>query len=260
MLQLSRRTLGLTAEDMGVGTWRAVAAELVALALFVFGGAGTVVAVTGVLGISPAQDAAALVAIALAHGLLIALLVAATGSISGGHINPAVTLAMVVTGRLKAAIGALYVVGQLAGAVLGAFLLKVAFQDGIEGNLGAHALNLGALPNEAAAVLVEAVLTFALVFTVFATAVDKRGPATIAPLVIGFVILADHLVGVPLTGASMNPARSFGPAAVANFWDDHWVYWAGPFIGAVVAGLLYSLVFMARPIDEPRWPPEPQIP
>ena len=95
-----------------------------------------------------------------------------------------------------------------------------------------------------AGVLVEAVLTFILVFTVFATAMDKRGMANLAPIAIGLAVLVDHFVGVPLTGASMNPARSFGPALVAGFWEDHWVYWLGPLIGGGLAALVYYLTFM----------------
>ncbi len=101
-----------------------------------------------------------------------------------------------------------------------------------------------------AGVLVEAVLTFVLVFTVFATAMDPRGMANLAPIAIGLAVLVDHFVGVPLTGASMNPARSFGPALVAGFWDDHWVYWLGPLIGGGLAALVYYLTFMWGREDE----------
>jgi len=104
--------------------------------------------------------------------------------------------------------------------------------------------NLGALDGEGGGVLVEAVLTFVLVFTVFATAIDPRGMGNLAPLAIGLAVLVDHFVGVPLTGASMNPARSFGPALVADVWDNHWVYWVGPLAGGGIAALAYYLTFM----------------
>ena len=90
-------------------------------------------------------------------------------------------------------------------------------------------------------------LTFALVFVVFATAMDRRGLASYAPAAIGLVILVDHLVGVPMTGASMNPARTLGPALIAGQWADHWVYWAGPIIGGVLAAVVYAYGFMRRP-------------
>lgn len=248
--ELSAESLGLSAEDLGPRTWRAVVAEFIATLLFVFVGAGAVAVVTGVLELSPGEDAAALVAIALAHGLAIALLVAAIARISGGHINPAVTFAAVITGRMKAGPGVLYVVAQLVGAVVGALLLKIALVEGVEGNLGAHALNLDALSSEGAGLLVEVVLTFVLVFVVFATAMDPRGMGNLAPMAIGLAVLVDHFVGVPLTGASMNPARSFGPALVADAWDDHWVYWLGPLAGGGLAGLVYYFVYLARPEEQ----------
>src|SRR3972149_2300704 len=242
--------LGFTADDLGPSAWRAAIAELIATLLFVFIGAGAVVVITGVLGLSPGEDAAALVAIALAHGLAIATMVAATARISGGHINPAVTFAAVISGRMKPATGFVYVAAQMVGAVIGALLLKVVVVSSIEGNLGAHGLNDAALSSDAAGVLVEAILTFVLVFTVFATAMDRRGLGNAAPIAIGFAILIDHFVGVPLTGASMNPARSFGPALVANEWDDHWVYWVGPLAGAGLAALIYYFVYLNRSEDE----------
>lgn len=249
--ELSAESLGLTAEDLNEKTWRAVFAEFVATLLFVFIGAGAVVAVTEVLARTPDADIGALVAIALAHGLAIAVLVAATAKLSGGHINPAVTFAAVITGRMKAGPGVLYVAAQLAGAVAGALLLDVVLVSSVEGNLGAHALNDDALSSDFAGLIVEVILTFVLVFTVFAVAMDPRGPGNLAPIAIGLAVLIDHFVGVPLTGASMNPARSFGPALVANSWDDHWVYWIGPLAGGALAGLIYYFVYLTRPDDEP---------
>jgi aquaporin TIP len=249
--ELSAESLGLTADDLNERTWRAVLAEFMATMLFVFIGAGAVAVVTGALPLpAEALDTSTLTAIALAHGLAIAVLVAATARISGGHINPAVTFAMVVTGRMKAGPGVLYVAAQLTGAVVGALLLKMVLVSSVEGNLGAHALNDSALSSDVSGLIVEIVLTFAFVFTVFAVAVDPRGPANLAPIAIGLAILIDHFVGVPLTGASMNPARSFGPALVANSWDDHWVYWVGPLSGGALAGLLYYFLYLSRPDPE----------
>jgi aquaporin TIP len=242
--ELSAESLGFTAEDFGPATWRAVLAELIGTLLFVFVGAGSVVVVTGVIGVSPGDDVGALTAIALAHGLAIAVVVAGTAKISGGHVNPAVTFGAVIAGRMKLTTGILYVGAQLAGAVIGALLIKAAVVGDVEGNLGAHALNLNALDGKGGGVLVEAVLTFVLVFTVFATAIDRRGMGNLAPIAIGLAVLIDHLVGVPLTGASMNPARSFGPALVADAWDNHWVYWVGPLAGGGIAALAYYLTFM----------------
>jgi aquaporin TIP len=244
--ELSAESLGFTEEDFGLDTWRAVLAELIGTLLFVFVGAGAVVTVTGVLGASPLSDPAALTAIALAHGLAIAVVVAGIASISGGHVNPAVTFGAVISGQMKLSRGLLYVGAQLLGAVLGALLLDAAVVSSFQGNLGAHGLNLAVLDGRGAGVLVEAVLTFVLVFTVFATAIDAKRATNWAPIAIGLAVLIDHFAGVPLTGASMNPARSFGPALVADAWKDHWVYWAGPLIGGGLAALVYAGAFMSR--------------
>ena len=243
--ELSAESLGFTEEDFGPDTWRAVLAELIGTLLFVFVGAGSVVVVTGVLATSPLSEPAALTAIALAHGFAIAVVVAGTAAISGGHVNPAVTFGAVISGQMKLSRGVLYVGAQLLGAVIGALLVDAAVVSSFEGNLGAHSLNLDVLDGKGAGVLVEAVLTFVLVFTVFATAIDPRRATTWAPMAIGLAILIDHFVGVPLTGASMNPARSFGPALVADAWDDHWVYWAGPLLGGGLAALVYAGAFMS---------------
>jgi len=249
--ELSAESLGLTQDDLNERTWRAVLAEFIATLLFVFIGAGAVAVLTGALPLpAEALDPATLIAIALAHGLAIAVLVAATARISGGHINPAVTFAAVITGRMKVGPGVLYVAAQLAGAVVGALLLDAVLVSRVEGNLGAHALNDTALSSDFAGLIVEIILTFVLVFTVFAVAMDPRGPANIAPIAIGLAVLIDHFVGVPLTGASMNPARSFGPALVANSWDDHWVYWIGPLAGGALAALIYYFVYLTRPDED----------
>jgi MIP family channel proteins len=174
-------------------------------------------------------------------------MVAMTAGISGGHINPAVTFSLVVTGRMKLGPGVVYVAAQLVGAVIGALLLQVVLIDAVEGNLGAHTGPSAAVDGNGAAVVVEMILTFVLVFTVFATAVDPRGGlGHVAPLMIGIAILIDHFVGVPLTGASMNPARSFGPALVSDEWTDHWIYWAGPGLGGALAGMTYMLLYWNR--------------
>ena len=222
--------------------WRAALAEFIATLLFIFLGAGTVV-VTGGL-IKEPLTSARLVAIALAHGLAIALLVSATAKISGGHINPAVTFGAWITGKISAGKAIMYVVAQLVGAVVGASLLKAVIPAAAQGNLGSHGLGSGITVG--GGLLAEIVLTFALVFVVFATAMDPKGLGHIAPAAIGLTVLVDHLVGVPVTGASMNPARSFGPAFVAGAWDNHWIYWVGPLVGGAVAALIYEFLFLRR--------------
>ena len=134
----------------------------------------------------------------------------------------------------------MYVLAQLLGAAVGAFLLAAAIPAESQGALGGHALNVALRPG----LVIEMVLTFALVFVIFATAVDPKGPAHLAPFAIGLMVMVDHFIGVPLTGASMNPARSFGPALITAEWADHWVYWVGPIVGAVVAAVLYNQVYI----------------
>jgi aquaporin Z len=165
--------------------------------------------------------------LALANGLVIAVMVCAAGPISGGHINPAVTLGFLVTRRITPPLAVVYWVAQFGGAI-------------------------------------EAVLTFFLVWVVFATAVDPRGTfKQIAGLAIGFVIAFDVLMAYGLTGGAMNPARAFGPQLAGNHWAHGWIWYVGPFAGGVIAASLYELLYLrpARPepvgtpesgVDEPR--------
>lgn len=229
--------------DLSKGeAWRAAFAELIAVLLFVFIGCGTVVS-SGML-LKGALDPARVVAIAIAHGLGIGIMVAATAHISGGHVNPAVTVAQIVTRKIGLAKGAMYIVAQLIGAVLAAYLLSLVIPKAAQGTLGAHALGNGVTAS--GGLVIEIVLTFVLVFVIYATAVDSRGPGTIAPLAIGFTIMAIHLIAVPLTGASVNPARSFGPALVAGQWANHWIYWVGPILGGSLAAIVYQSVFAKK--------------
>ncbi len=226
--------------------WRAALAELIAVFAFVFLGAGAVV-VTGFM-TDGEMTPARLTALALANGLAIALLVAATARFSGGHINPAVTVSIVVTGKMGITKGVMYVVAQLAGAIVAALALKlVIFGDG---TLGVHALG-DAVDGAGAGLLVEMALTFFLVFVIFATAMDPKGPGHLAPIAIGLIVMVDHFMGVPLTGASMNPARSFGPALVAGEWADHWIYWVGPILGGIIAAVVYEYIFLRAGEESP---------
>ena len=219
-------------------------AEFIATALFVFIGAGSVIAAMAASGNE--MTTGALLCIAFAHGLAIMLLVSATANISGGHINPAVTIAAALTGEIGISKGILFIIAQVVGAIFGAFLLNIIVPDTYAGNLGAHGLG-NLVDGTNSALLAEIILTFVLVFVIFATAIDKRGLSTYAPAAIGLVVLVDHLVGVQMTGASMNPARSIGPAVIAGVWDDHWLYWVGPITGGLLAAFVYKLTFNRRP-------------
>lgn len=215
--------------------------EFVGTFAFVFIGAGSVAI------LSPQLGASAVVGIALAHGLVLAVMISNLGHISGGHFNPAVTASVWVAGRIETARAGLYIVSQLAGAAAGAGLLRWALPEDLwrPTNLGATLIARGAGVTNLKALLLEAALTFLLVFTVFAVAVDDRGVfKSLAGLTIGFVLAVDIMVGGLLTGASMNPARTFGPALLSGTWDDFWVYVGGPLLGGVLAATLYLFAFL----------------
>ncbi|MGQ0570223.1 MAG: MIP/aquaporin family protein [Armatimonadota bacterium] len=227
---------------MAQATWKAAVAELIGTFTLIFIGAGSIMAdaLTG--------GKVGLPGIALAHGLAIAAMVSATGHLSGGHLNPAVTTALVVTGRLPVATGLTYVLAQLAGASLAAFFLSAAFPEAVRSAtmLGTPALAQGVTAGTG--IIVEAILTFFLVFVVFGTAVDARGPRAAGGLFIGLVIVMDILAGGALVGAAMNPARAFGPALFAGAWANQVVYWIGPLIGGVLAGWIYHGVYIRRSV------------
>jgi aquaporin Z len=214
--------------------WRKLVAEAVGTFALIFIGAGSVI-----------MSGGNIVAVALAHGLAIGTMVSAMGHISGGLFNPALTLGLWVTRRLGHLETVAYIIAQVVGGIIGAVGLSLLLPeiriDAPGVNLGAPVLGAGT--SVAQAIAIEAILTVFLMLAVFGTALDSRRP-NIGGLAIGLVITMDILAGGPLTGAAMNPARSLGPALVDGFWDDHFVYWVGPVVGAVLAALLYHYVFM----------------
>jgi aquaporin TIP len=215
-----------------------------------FVGAFTLIFIGGGAGIVSGND---IVAVALANGLAIGIMVSNLGHISGGHFNPAITLAFVLARRLTARLAATYWLAQLLGAVAAALLLRGIFP----GEAG-----LGSVPHAPAisdgkAFLVEIVLTFFLVWSVWATAVDPRGAfKSIAGLAIGLTITMDVFMGGPLTGAAMNPARAFGPELAQNFWGEAWIYYLGPALGAVLAAAVYEFLYLRPLRPVPVGPPE----
>ncbi|MFN2543290.1 MAG: aquaporin [Actinomycetota bacterium] len=220
--------------------WQRATAEFFAILTFTFIGAGSVVILRG-------TDPAGLLGIALAHGLTMTAMVSITGHISGGHVNPAVTIGAWVTNQIKTGAALVYIVAQLLGAATGAALLRASMPAQLitGSTLGtpavAHTLGL----SNGKAVLLEAVLAFFLVFVVYGMAVDDRGPfSKIAGFPVGLIIGTDILVGGPLTGAAMNPARWFGPAFISGTWTDWWVYLIGPIGGGVIAASVYWFAFL----------------
>jgi aquaporin TIP len=180
-----------------------------------------------------------LLGVAFAHGLALVVMISATGAISGGHLNPAVTFGLLVGGKIKPADALAYWISQLAGGAAAGFLLLVIF--GANGkDIVAHGTpDLGAQVSVGTGIIVEIVMTFFLVFVVYGTAVDARAPK-IGGIAIGLTVAMDILFGGPISGASMNPARTFGPALASGHWDHHMVYWIGPLTGGALAGLVYG--------------------
>ncbi|KAL0020531.1 hypothetical protein WJX79_005805 [Trebouxia sp. C0005] len=198
-------------------------------------------------------DAARVLSIATSFGFTIFVLVYIAAAFSGGHINPAISLAFLLAKKISAQRFLCYVVAQLVGAILGSAFVYATDQSGFHAAKGGSNVLLTGLP-QSAGWLIESILTFLLVFVVFAATDHARAQSTahlpiLAPAGIGFAVFVCHIAAVPIDGTSINPARSFGPAVVSGTWTHHWIFWVGPFTGAVVATLLYELAF--RPSAEP---------
>lgn len=224
-------------------TIRKGVAELIGTFGLVFIGAGSIC--TDQYLTARGDPGIGLMGIALAHGLVLAIMISSIGHISGGHINPAVTVGALVAGRISLKDAIAYIVSQLIGAVLGALFLLGIYSQEIRQAVSLGTPGLAGEVGYGTGVFLEAVLTFFLVFTVFATAIDERGAfRMIAGFGIGLVLVFDILVGGPFTGASMNPARTLGPALVGGHWQNHLVYWIGPLAGGIAASLVYHTLFL----------------
>lgn len=214
-------------------------AEAVGTFALVFVGCGSVVskffpdANYGILGV------------AVAHAIVLAVMISATMSISGGHLNPAVTIGLLVARRATAKTAAAYIIAQLLAAVLAALLVKSLYPVGVTRPVSLGTPTIAGAISLPQAIGIEAVLTFFLVSAVFGTCVNPAAPK-VGGFAVGLVLLFDMIVGGPLTGAAVNPARAFGPAVVSGQWVAHVVYWLGPLLGAVIAALLWEHVLLGR--------------
>jgi MIP family channel proteins len=240
-------------------------AEFVGTFALVFIGAGSILTIDTAL--APALTSApaigvygglTLVVVALAHGLAIAVMASAVGHISGAHFNAAVTLGFVVTRRIAPSLAVVYWSMQFAAAASAAALLRWFYPESARrlANLGAPGLAGGVSVWQG--LVIEIVLTFFLVWVIFATAADPGGSfKSIAGLAIGLTITMGVLMGGPLTGAAMNPARAFGPELLSRHWGDAWVWYVGPFVGGALAALAYDTLYLRtrRPVL-PVGPPE----
>lgn len=181
-----------------------------------------------------------LVGIALAHGIVLGVIVSVFGHISGAHVNPAVTVGLLVGGKIKGGRAVGYIVSQLVGGIVAGVLLRTIYPAAVWSKVNLGTPGLGPQVSAGVGVLVELILTAFLVLAVYGTAVDKKGPK-IGGFGIGLVLTFNILMGGPLTGASVNPARTFGPAVASGFWAAHWVYWVGPILGGILAAVIYKV-------------------
>jgi MIP family channel proteins len=217
--------------------WRHFISEFIGTFALVFVGSGAIIRV--------AASGGSLGEVALAHGIILSVMVTALMRISG-HFNPAVTIGFMATRRIEPVMGVVYMIAQFIGAIVAAFVLKaimpasVVEATRVGGQMIASSISFGG------AIALETIATFFLVWVIFGTAVDPDAPR-VGGFAIGLTIAADILVIGPYTGASMNPARSLGPAIASHMFEAQAVYWIGPLIGAILAGVLYDRVFLRRP-------------
>jgi len=223
--------------------WFAEAIGTYALVFF-----GPLAIILSVVAFGDGLSIESIIMIALAHGAAVGLMVYAFGHISGAHINPAVTIPMMITKKISVGDGIGYIIFQLIGAVVAAFSLKAILPElGAKVNFGTQGGPSELLNNSVmAGITVEIILTFFLVTVIFLTAVQKNASAGIHGISIGGMVFLLHIVGVPLTGASMIPARTFGPAVVSGFWELHWLYWLAPIVGGIIAGVIMNYVFVNK--------------
>jgi MIP family channel proteins len=224
---------------------RKLTAEFLGTFAFVFVGAGAIC--TDAYLVSTGQSGLGWLGIAIATGLSFGVMASALAHISGGHLNPAITIGFWVTRRLSTLHTITYGIAQFAGAIAAAYAIKLIVPDSTwtAKALGSITPDLGGDFTRAHGIALEAVLTFSLVLVVFATSVDTKGARSkVGGLCAGLIVTAGTLWGGPFTGAAMNPARALGPALAMTHWQNHGVYWAGPLLGGVVAAFLYDRVFL----------------
>ncbi|XP_075687556.1 aquaporin-8 [Rhinoderma darwinii] len=215
-------------------------AELLGTTLFVFAGCLSVIQNSPSTGsLQPA----------LAHGLALGLTIAVLGGISGGHFNPAVSLGAFIIGGLNVILVVPYWICQLCGGMIGAALAKVLTLENNYLSSGGASFNVVSSDSQIPRALgAEIIMTFFLVLAVCMGAINKKTSTPLAPFCIGFTVTVDILAGGAISGACMNPARAFGPAVVANFWEYHWIYWVGPMIGGLLVGGVVRLLLGDRKI------------
>lgn len=238
------------------GLIKSLVAELIGTALLVFIGCGSCM---GGDQTGDVDQQAQFVRIALTFGLTVATLAQTIGHVSGCHINPAITAGLMAVGKIGVLKGLAYMVTQCLGGLVGAFILKVIVPTTVRGQAGLGTTAVAENVSSGQAFGIEFLITMVLVLVVFGSAADENNTPSVkgsAPLAIGLSITTCHLFAIPLTGSSMNPARSFGSNVVNGAWANLWVYFTGPICGGVAAALLYTLVFAAPPAKKDYVPVE----
>jgi aquaporin-4 len=230
---------------------RAGLAEMIAaFALVLFGP----MAATSALVIMGADWGTSVIIIALTHGLVVALMIYAIGNVSGAHINPAVTIPMMIHKKIDLGNGISYIIFQILGAIIGAATHAIVLPMGSEIK---YALNTpgqfnGVTFNDSTVFGMEMLLTFLLVFVIFGTAVNKKSPSGWAGFAIGMTVALGHFIGLSVSGASMNPVRTFGPAVISSLqgldgaFQSHYIYWIAPILGGILASLVYHYIMMSK--------------
>lgn len=214
---------------------KALTAEFIGTFALIFIGVGAIA------GNVMNNGATGLTGIALAHGLVIAVMATAVGPISGGHFNPAVTIGLLSARKIDLINAIGYIFAQCLGAILAAALIKICIPATVLVNAGMGTPSVAQGITPFAAFITEIVLTFFLVFVIYGTAVDKRAPK-MGGLFIGLTVTLDIFMGGPISGAAMNPARHLGPALLGGGLENIWLYWAGPVIGGILAAQVYSQI------------------
>jgi len=218
---------------------KALVAEFIGTFALIFVGVASIAANNALAGI------VGLTGIALAHGLTIAVMVSATGAISGGHLNPAVTCGALAAGKISPPSALGYILAQCLGATFAAWLLTLAIPMDVLAAVNMGTPAPGANIGNSQVLVMEAVLTFFLMFVVYGTAIDRRAPK-VGGLFIGLTVTLDILAGGPISGAAMNPARHLGPALFGGGLANIWLYWVGPIAGACLAAIIYRNVLEDR--------------
>lgn len=235
-----RETLGLSelTERHGNIVWKSLLSEFLGNCILNFFGCAAIVK----LGDYPHKNEL----ISLAFGFTVFIIVHTLGHVSGAHVNPAVTAGMLVTGNIPVIRGILYVIAQCLGSITGSALLRAITPDSITSLQFGHSHLNPALKNAFQGMGIELFLGFLLVLTVFGVCdVNRPESKPTGALAIGIAVVVGHFAFMDYTGSSMNPARTFGSAVISGVWDNHWIYWVGPCIGGILAGLLYKHAFAA---------------